>query len=56
MPFNVPNCLLPEATVGSMVFQTLRLYHGLAVHRHARFGTDWLFGDLPVDFCGSRSA
>jgi hypothetical protein len=53
MSFNVLNCLLLENDADSIVFQTLRLYHGLAVHRHARFGTDWLFGDLPVDFAAA---
>jgi hypothetical protein len=53
MSFIAPNCLLPEIAAGSMVFQTLRLCHGLAVHRHARFGTDWLFDGLPVDFAAA---
>jgi hypothetical protein len=53
MSFIAPNCLLPEIAADSMVFQTLRLCHGLAVHRHARFGTDWLFDDLPVDFAAA---
>jgi hypothetical protein len=53
MSFNVLNCLLLENDAGGIVFQTLRLYHGLAVHRRARFGTDWLFGDLPVDFAAA---
>src|SRR3981081_407581 len=53
MSFIAPNCLLPEIAAGSMVFQTLRLCHGMAVHRHARFGTDWLFDGLPVDFAAA---
>jgi len=53
MSFIAPNCLLPEIATNSMLFQTLRLCHGLAVHRHAGFGTDRLFDGLPVDFAAA---